>query len=107
MNPKNSTEKSELDQINDFVPYYVLGNLCIGSKYMKSALITTQLTRTLHSLGILLERKPPRHLQHLRHYQHLRSSLLLRLPPRQDEHKLNLFHTHPRRRQDLRWYRCP
>lgn len=28
---KNAAEKSELDQIVDFVPYYALGNVCIGT----------------------------------------------------------------------------
>jgi len=33
LNPKKSeAEKKELDQIVDFVPYYAIGNFCIGSK---------------------------------------------------------------------------
>ena len=32
LNPsKNATEKNELDQIVDFVPFYALGNVCIGT----------------------------------------------------------------------------
>ena len=32
LDPKKPAEKSELDQIVRFVPYYAVGNLCIGSK---------------------------------------------------------------------------
>jgi hypothetical protein len=31
LDPKNPKEKSELDQIVNFVPYYALGNVCIGT----------------------------------------------------------------------------
>lgn len=33
LNPKKSeAEKKEVSQIVDFVPYYAIGNFCIGSK---------------------------------------------------------------------------
>lgn len=32
LDPKKPVERSELDSMVDFVPYYSLGNLCIGSK---------------------------------------------------------------------------
>jgi hypothetical protein len=31
LDPSKPKEKSELDQIVNFVPYYVLGNICIGT----------------------------------------------------------------------------
>lgn len=31
LDPKKPAERSELDQMNDYAPYYVVGNLCIGT----------------------------------------------------------------------------
>ena len=33
LSPNNPAERGELDQLVDFVPYYAVGNVCIGSKY--------------------------------------------------------------------------
>jgi len=41
LDPKKSqAEKKELDQIVDFVPYYALGNACIGSEFTNSVICT-------------------------------------------------------------------
>lgn len=32
LDPSNPTERAELDQIVDFVPYYCVGNLCIAGE---------------------------------------------------------------------------
>lgn len=33
LDAKKPSEKAELDQIVNYVPYYVLGNVCIGSEF--------------------------------------------------------------------------
>jgi hypothetical protein len=39
LDPSKPKEKSELDQIVNFVPYYVLGNICIGTVSLTSPLL--------------------------------------------------------------------
>jgi hypothetical protein len=39
LDPSKPKEKSELDQIVNFVPYYVLGNICIGTVSFTSHLV--------------------------------------------------------------------
>lgn len=41
LDPSKPKERSELDQIVNFVPYYALGNFCIGSKLYPFPLIDT------------------------------------------------------------------
>ena len=35
LDESNPTERKELDQMVDFVPFYSLGNLCIASQYIR------------------------------------------------------------------------
>jgi hypothetical protein len=54
MDPKKSvTEKQELDQLIDYVPYYALGNLCIAGTILNT--IYSRCADFDHSLDGILE----------------------------------------------------
>lgn len=98
LDPSKPTERVELDQMVDFVPYYAVGNLCIASEYK----LLQQSTHTnLISMDGVLELQSARYLPYLCNYQQRRSIVLYITATQADEYEFNLISTHPHRVQDF------
>ena len=104
---KSEKDKKEVEIIVDFVPFYIVGNLCIASELLISISNTGyEYSADENSLDDILELFSAQNKQCLRPHQLLIPNILHLPPPTPHEHLIHLLDPHARCFKDFCWYRC-